>query len=44
MRCSGGLFGSFPKRLRAPAMVRWPGKVPSGSVENGIMSGLDFQK
>ena len=23
-------------------MVRWPGKVPAGTVENGIMSGLDW--
>ena len=28
--------------FRAPAMVRWPGKVPAGKVENGIMSGLDW--
>ena len=30
--------GSF----RVPAIVRWPGRVPSGSVSNGIMSGLDW--
>jgi arylsulfatase A-like enzyme len=30
--------GSF----RVPAMIRWPGKVPAGKVENGIMSGLDW--
>jgi arylsulfatase A-like enzyme len=28
--------------FRAPAMVRWPGKVPAGKVENGIISGLDW--
>ncbi len=28
--------------FRAPAMIRWPGKVPAGSVENGIISGLDW--
>ena len=28
--------------FRAPAMVRWPGNVPAGKVENGIMSGLDW--
>ena len=28
--------------FRVPAMVRWPGKVPAGKVENGIMSGLDW--
>ncbi|MGY4476999.1 arylsulfatase A-like enzyme [Bradyrhizobium sp. USDA 3364] len=27
---------------RAPAMIRWPGKVPAGKVENGIISGLDW--
>jgi arylsulfatase len=28
--------------FRAPAMIRWPGKVPAGKVENQIMSGLDW--
>ncbi|HTN04306.1 MAG TPA: arylsulfatase [Planctomycetaceae bacterium] len=28
--------------FRAPAIVRWPGRVPAGSVENGIISGLDW--
>ncbi len=28
--------------MRTPAIVRWPGKVPAGKVENGIMSGLDW--
>ena len=28
--------------FRAPAMVRWPDKVPAGKIENGIMSGLDW--
>ena len=28
--------------FRAPAMVRWPGHVPPGTVENGIISGLDW--
>ena len=28
--------------FRAPCIVRWPGKVPAGKVENGIMSGLDW--
>ena len=27
---------------RVPAMVRWPGKVPAGTVSNGIMSHLDW--
>ncbi len=28
--------------FRAPAMIRWPGKVPAGVVENGVISGLDW--
>jgi arylsulfatase A-like enzyme len=28
--------------FRAPAMIRWPGKVPAGKVENGIISGMDW--
>ena len=28
--------------FRAPAMIRWPGHVPAGKIENGIMSGLDW--
>jgi arylsulfatase A-like enzyme len=28
--------------LRVPTIVRWPGYVPAGKVENGIMSGLDW--
>jgi len=28
--------------FRAPAMVRWPGKVPAGSVSNGLFSGMDW--
>lgn len=28
--------------FRVPALVRWPGKVAPGSVENGIFSGLDW--
>ena len=28
--------------FRVPAIVRWPGNVPEGKVENGIMSGLDW--
>jgi len=35
-RAKGTIYeGGF----RAPAMIRWPGKVPAGKVENGIMSG-----
>ena len=28
--------------FRVPAIIRWPGKVPAGKVENGIFSGLDW--
>jgi arylsulfatase len=28
--------------FRAPMLLRWPGKVPAGKVENGLMSGLDW--
>ena len=29
-------------RFRVPALLRWPGHVPAGSVENSILSGLDW--
>jgi arylsulfatase len=28
--------------FRVPAIIRWPGHVPAGKVENGLMSGLDW--
>jgi arylsulfatase A-like enzyme len=28
--------------FRAPAILRWPGKVPAGQVANGIFSGMDW--
>ncbi|TPG89377.1 arylsulfatase [Pseudomonas caspiana] len=28
--------------FRAPAIIRWPGKVPANQVANGIMSGMDW--
>lgn len=28
--------------FRVPAIVRWPGKIPAGAVQNGVMSGLDW--
>jgi arylsulfatase A-like enzyme len=28
--------------FRAPAMIRSPGKVPAGKIENGLISGLDW--
>jgi arylsulfatase A-like enzyme len=32
----------FEGGFRVPCLIRWPGKVKSGSVENGIFSGLDW--
>ena len=28
--------------FRVPMILRWPGKVPAGKVENGLISGLDW--
>ncbi len=28
--------------FRVPAIIRWPGKVPADTVQNGIFSGLDW--
>jgi arylsulfatase A-like enzyme len=28
--------------FRVPAILRWPGKVPAGTVQNGLFSGLDW--
>ncbi len=28
--------------FRVPCIARWPGKIPAGTVENGMMSGLDW--
>jgi arylsulfatase len=32
----------FEGGFRVPCLVRWPGKIKPGSVENGIFSGLDW--
>jgi arylsulfatase A-like enzyme len=32
----------FEGGFRVPAIIRWPGKVKPATVENGIMSGLDW--
>ena len=32
----------FEGGFRVPAIIRWPGKVPAGKVENGIFSSLDW--
>jgi len=38
----GGKGTGYEGGFRAPAMIRWPGHVPAGKVENGIISGLDW--
>jgi arylsulfatase A-like enzyme len=32
----------FEGGFRVPAIIRWPGKIKPGSVENGVFSGLDW--
>jgi arylsulfatase A-like enzyme len=39
---AGGKGTVMEGGFRAPAMVRWPGHVQAGKVENGIISGLDW--
>jgi arylsulfatase A-like enzyme len=33
---------SYEGGFRVPAIIRWPGRIKPGSVENGIFSGLDW--
>jgi arylsulfatase A-like enzyme len=33
---------SYEGGFRVPCIIRWPGKIKPGSVENGIISGLDW--
>ncbi len=39
---AGGKGTALEGGFRVPMILRWPGKVPAGKVENGIMSGLDW--
>jgi arylsulfatase len=39
---AGGKGTVLEGGFRVPCMVRWPGNVPAGKVENGLMSGLDW--
>ena len=39
---AGGKGTALEGGFRAPAIIRWPGHVPAGKVENGIISGLDW--
>ena len=38
----GGKGSVYEGGFRAPALIRWPGKVPAGKIENGLISGLDW--
>ena len=38
----GGKGTGYEGGFRVPAIVRWPGKIPAGKIENGIFSGLDW--
>ena len=39
---AGGKGTVMEGGFRAPCIARWPGKIPAGKVENGIISGLDW--
>jgi arylsulfatase A-like enzyme len=39
---AGGKGTILEGGMRVPMIARWPGKIPAGKVQNGIMSGLDF--
>jgi arylsulfatase len=39
---AGGKGTALEGGFRVPAILRWPGKVPAGKIENGIFSGLDW--
>ena len=39
---AGGKGAVLDGGFRVPCIVRWPGKVQPGSVENGLISGLDW--
>jgi arylsulfatase A-like enzyme len=39
---SGGKGTAMEGGMRVPAIIRWPGRVAPGSVNNGLMSGLDW--
>jgi arylsulfatase len=38
----GGKGTGYEGGFRVPAIIRWPGNVPAGKVENGLISGLDW--
>lgn len=39
---AGGKGTALEGGFRVPAIIRWPGHIPAGKVENSIVSGLDW--
>jgi arylsulfatase len=39
---AGGKGTVLEGGFRVPMIVRWPGRIPGGRIENGMMSGLDW--
>lgn len=39
---AGGKGSALEGGFRSPALLKWPGKVPAGKVENAIVSGMDW--
>src|SRR6266702_6043187 len=39
---AGGKGTAMEGGFRVPCILKWPGKVPAGTVQNGIFSGLDW--
>ena len=39
---AGGKGTALEGGFRVPCLLRWPGKVPAGKIENSIISGLDW--
>ena len=39
---AGGKGTVMEGGFRAPMIIRWPGKIPAGKTENGLVSGLDW--
>jgi arylsulfatase len=39
---AGGKGTALEGGFRVPALIRWPGKIPPGTIQNGIVSGLDW--
>ncbi len=39
---AGGKGTALEGGFRVPCILRWPGKVPAGKVENSVISGLDW--